>query len=205
MPDEPVSRKSWHPDIFETLYRQRPDPWDVTTSPYEKEKCDVLLSTLPDQPIEFALELGCSIGGTTEHLAPRCARLLAVDAAETALAQARTRCEAHANIIFLRAFLPDEFPCLPRQGCHLAVVSELLYFLDRADIETLAARLLPVLAPQATVLTVNWTGPTDTPTTGEEAARIFQQALLAGGLCHDTHLQAETYRLDRFRLGSSLP
>ena len=192
-----MSDESWHSDVFERLYEANPDPWGFQTSAYERAKYGETLAALGERRFRSVLELGCSIGVMTEALAPRCDRLLGIDIAETALALARTRCAAHPGVSFRRCRLPDEFPTLEPGSVALILVSELLYFLSPADNARLAAAVLRALAPDGMVVLVNWTGETNTPCTGDEAARLFIEACTAGGLAVTLGSRPDGYRLDR--------
>lgn len=192
-----MSHDSWTSDIFENLFRSRPDPWALADSPYERDKLAHLLRNLPERPVRLALELGCAIGVTTRNLASRCDRVVAVDAAQSALAAARQRCAGLENIVFREAFLPGGFPVRDAEGCDLIVVSEILYFLSEADVAELALRVMASAAPDAVILLVNWTGETDTPCTGDQAATTFVTACRAHGWRRDRAERRASYRLDR--------
>lgn len=51
-------------------------------------------------------------------------------------------------------------------------------FFSPADIQCLADSVTKSLKPEGNILIVNWTGPTDTPCTGDEAAEYFIRACL---------------------------
>lgn len=189
--DHPPAR-SWDAAVFDRLYAADPDPWRFATSAYERNKYDATLALLPsDRRFGSALELGCSIGVFTARLAPRCDRLLALDLAEAALARARDACAAHPHVCFERRTMPAEFP--PGRF-DLVLASELLYFLDDRDLDALADRVVAATDPGAVVLLANWTGPTDTPNTGDTAA----DRVIARGA--PTLLPAASVRRDTFRL-----
>ncbi|MBE7209681.1 MAG: methyltransferase domain-containing protein [Gluconacetobacter diazotrophicus] len=159
---------SWDASVFDRLYAADPDPWRFETSPYERAKYDATLALLPaDRRYRSALELGCSIGVFTRRLAPRCDALLAVDLAAAALLRAHDGCASLPQVRFERRVLPADFP--PGRF-DLVLASELLYFLDATDLDTLSDRMTAALAPGGLLLLANWTGPTDTPHTGDAAA-----------------------------------
>ena len=193
-----MSDASWNGEVFERLYEANPDPWGFQTSAYERAKyADTLAALGAERRFGFALELGCSIGVMTQALAPRCDRLLGIDIAETALALARARCEALPGVSFRRCWLPDEFPALEAGSVDLILVSELLYFLSPADNARLAAAILAALAPGGMLVLVNWTGETNTPCTGDEAAQLLIAACTQQGLAVTLAGRQGSYRLDR--------
>ncbi len=185
--------ESWPAEVFERLYAERPDPWDLAGSPYERDKRAATLAALPRPRFASGLEVGCSVGVLTEALAARCDRLLALDFAEAALALARTRCAALPHVELRRAHIPTDWP--PGRF-DLVVLSEVLYFLDADDVARTAAACAASLPPGGTCVLVNWTGDTDTPCTGEEAADRF---IAAAGLLATAPQRVPGYRLDVLR------
>jgi SAM-dependent methyltransferase len=137
---------------FERLARAAEDPWEYATSAYEQAKYRCTLDHLPER-IDSALELGCSVGVFTEMLAPRCQRLLAVDFSPTALARARKRVAARANVELRRAFLPEETPAGPFS---VIVCSEILYYWSPALVCAGLRRMEAALAPGGTLVAVHW-------------------------------------------------
>ena len=51
---------------FEALYAADEDPWDFTTSAYERAKYDRTVAALGDRRFARGLEVGCSIGVEAE-------------------------------------------------------------------------------------------------------------------------------------------
>ena len=157
-------------DYFDAMYAKDPDPWRFTASSYEQDKYAATLAALPRDGYANALEIGCSIGVLTRELALRCAALLALDVAEAALAQARHRCADRANVRFARAEVPGEWPS---GRFDLIVLSEVVYFLDRADVVRLVDRVAQTISPDADIVLVHWLGETSYPLGGDEAAEQF--------------------------------
>ncbi|MBS1103491.1 methyltransferase domain-containing protein [Gluconobacter sp. Dm-62] len=188
---------TWKPDVFERLFQDNPDPWDFEKSPYEQKKLARVLACLPVAPVSFLVELGCAIGVSTLALSEHCECLLAVDASENALVIARRRCQGRKHISFLKAFLPTYYPVAEASGCDLVVISELLYFLTPADITLLADMVMKSLKPDGHILLVNWTGQTDTPCTGDDAAECFIRACRERRWIPDLSERGEGYRIDR--------
>jgi SAM-dependent methyltransferase len=188
----PAGEQSWSPETFDRLYAADPDPWRFATSQYEREKYAATLAALGNRRFAAAFEVGCSIGVFTCLLAPRCETLLAVDVAETALAAARRRGAGLPSVRIERLRIPDEWP---EGAFDLIVLSEVLYFLGSTDIARTAQCVAAALRPGGLALLVNWTGPTDTPCTGDEAAALFIAAA-APDLRSLRNVTGATYRLD---------
>ncbi len=162
--------KSWEADTFDRIHTRAPDPWDVETSPYEREKYDRTLATIPLPHPPSLLEIGCSIGAQTVRLAERTHALLALDISAEAVTRARQRCAHLSHVTIRQARIPQDWP--PGLFDQI-VISEMLYFLDREDVASAARLAAGSLTRNGAILLVNWTGHTDSPTTGDEAAELF--------------------------------
>lgn len=187
------------PDWFEDLYAREGDPWAFETSPYEAAKYDHTLASLPacadGSRFARALEVGCANGVLTERLAPRCEALVAVDVSETALAQARARLAAMPQVSVERRVLPAE---APDGAFDLVLLSEVVYYWDRADLSRMADWLRAHLSSGGHLLLVHWTGDTDYPLTGDEA--VDGLAALLGDAARPVLAErCERYRLDLWR------
>jgi hypothetical protein len=55
----------------------------------------------------------------------------------------------------------------------LVLLSEVIYYLSREDVVRLAARVSNSLTKGGSVILVHWTGPTNYPLSGDEAAALF--------------------------------
>ena len=182
-------------ETFDALYRAEPDPWRFASSDYERTKRRATLDALPCSHYPRALEIGCSIGNLAAELAPRCGSLLAVDVSQVALSEARTRCPA-GNITFQCAEIPQDWP----EGIYdLIVFSEVLYFLDEAEVRNSADLASSSLTDNGTILLVNWIGPTDTALSGDEAARIFLDEARSKDLHTTIERREDKYRIDVLR------
>lgn len=183
---------SLSPDYFHRLYAERIDPWEFETSTYEAAKYKATLGALPRPHYVQALELGCSIGVLTRKLAPRCGRLLALDVAEAALAQARARCHDFPQVVFERRDLASEFPA---GHFDLILLSEVGYYFSLPDLEILRERIARALAPEGHLLLVHYTGSTNYPLTADAVHEAFLTWPDAGW-----HLlvekRSDSYRLD---------
>jgi cyclopropane fatty-acyl-phospholipid synthase-like methyltransferase len=129
---------------FERRFRFNIDPWNYATSPFESFKRQVLLRACGCRTYGRGLELGCAIGETTRYLAPRCLRLLAVDASLTALDEARKRTAGTRGVSLRQALLPQQ---TPRGRFDLIVASEIVYYLRSHAMNDLLRRLCKGLAP----------------------------------------------------------
>jgi cyclopropane fatty-acyl-phospholipid synthase-like methyltransferase len=163
-------RHTLRPAYFDALYTADPDPWKFAASPYERDKYALTLDAIPKPPCRSALEVGCSIGVLTRSLASRCNSLVAIDAAQTPLVEARRRCADLPGVRFEHMFVPEQWP---DGDFELILLSEVVYYLSREDVRRLAARVSNSLATGGSVILVHWTGPTNYPLSGDEAAALF--------------------------------
>jgi len=181
---------------FDDLYGGERDPWEFETSAYEQAKYDATLAALPLSRYRRGLEIGCSIGVLTARLAGRCASLVAVDVSEKALDAARMRCRTLPNVAFEIMSVPAEWPL---GTFDLIMLSEVVYYLDAGDVSRLADRVRASVEPGGHVLLVHWTGTTDYPLSGDEAAELFMTALgRSAGRIRQQRTPA--YRLDALAL-----
>jgi cyclopropane fatty-acyl-phospholipid synthase-like methyltransferase len=171
-------RPTLRPDHFDALYAADPDPWNFGSSPYERAKYTLTLDALPKPRYRSALEVGCSIGVLTRLLASRCDSLLAVDAAQAPLVEARQRCADLPGVRFEQMFVPEQWP---DEMFDLILLSEIVYYLNREDVARLATRVTRSLAPDGSVTLVHWTGSTDYPLSGDEAVELFMERM--GSVC----------------------
>ena len=131
-------RQTLRPEYFDTLYAADPDPWKFATSPYERGKYTLTLNAMPKPRYRSALEVGCSIGVLTRSLASRCDAVVAIDAAQTPLVEARRRCADLPGVRFEHMFVPEQWP---DGAFELILLSEVIYYLSRNDVARLAARV----------------------------------------------------------------
>ncbi len=198
MPDAPPS-STLTPGYFDDVYRANADPWNFAASPYEAAKYAATLAALPRARYGSAFEAGCSIGVLTAQLAPRCERLLSIDVADAALAQARARCAGLPQVHFERRYLPGEFP---DGSFDLILLSEVGYYLALPDLLDLRERCFNALSAGGHLLLVHWTVPVhDYPLTGDQVHDAFAELASDGRLRHLTGQRAEKYRLDLYERG----
>jgi len=140
---------------FESLYREKPDPWNFAASEYERGRYAATLGSLQREHYASAFEPGCSVGELTALLAARCERLLAIDIAPSAIARARARC-AHLPQVELRC--ADVWEELPTQSFDLIVFSEIGYYVEPPQLERFARSVPARLAAHGEFVAVHWLG-----------------------------------------------
>jgi predicted TPR repeat methyltransferase len=185
--------------VFDALYQGNPDPWAFRSSAYEHAKYEATLAALPRDHYRVGIEIGCSIGELTSRLSERCDFMLGVDVSAVAIDEAKRHHGEHPDIAFVVAEVPGFWPGL---RADLIVLSELLYFLDTAEIDRLAGQVAEHWIDGGDCVLVNYLGPTDTALDGDNAAERFIAALAR--LRPISTLTAERtngYRLDVLRAG----
>ncbi|WP_102108960.1 class I SAM-dependent DNA methyltransferase [Oceaniglobus roseus] len=170
---------------FDRLYRDAGDPWRYETSAYEADKYRRCLALLPRARYRRALEIGCSIGVMSGMIARRCDSLLALDFAPTAVARARARGIPGAR--FEVGAIPRDWPGGPWD---LIVLSEVLYYLSRDDLDETVVRVARSLAPGGACLVAGYTGETETHLTAAGVEEILLSALAEAYPSHDVRRDA---------------
>ena len=182
------------PSYFDDLYRKDPDPWGFESLWYEARKYALTVASLPQARYGSAFEAGCANGALSELLAGRCDRLIAADASETAVRRARTRLEPLANVDVRQLVLPEEWP---DRRFDLIVLSEVLYYLDEAELATLLESAVQTLAADGEIVVVHWLGKTDYPLSGGRVHEIVHAlpALEPVGRWHQQEFQLDVLRM----------
>ena len=140
---------------FEAKYRADPDPWRTLTDPYESHKRERTLAACGPGPFSAACDLGAGTGVLAAALAPRCDRLLALDGAPTAVAEAQRRLAPFSHAEARIATLPEGLPTGPLD---LVVASEILYYLDDGPFHMVLDWLPEALTLGGRAVAVHWTG-----------------------------------------------
>jgi SAM-dependent methyltransferase len=143
---------------FDELYRRSDDPWRLREGWYERRKRSLTLALLPRPRYRNAFEPGCANGELTAGLATRCDALLAADLHARAVELARERVAGAANVRIEQRRVPREWPT-EHGPFDLIVISEFAYYLDAAELETLAARIAGSLTTDGTLLACHWRRP----------------------------------------------
>jgi SAM-dependent methyltransferase len=190
-----MSESSRDAAYFERLYAADPDPWRFRTSAYEAAKYAATVAAIADRRYGAALEVGCSIGELSARVAPLCDAFLGLDITEVPLAEARSRCAALPQARFACMAVPGAWP---DGRFDLVLLSEVLYFLNAADIRSTAERIRSCLPSDGRVLLVNWIGEPREPQPGDQAADTFIAAM---GWPVARAERAAQYRLDLLTRG----
>lgn len=178
---------------FDALYSDNTDPWHYQTRWYEKRKRDMCLAVLPQNQYDNAIELGCGNGVFSELLARRCQALVSIDGNQQAVALAKRRLAKSFHVKVIQGVIPhtlstlsnillDAYPLenhiLTHQSSFdLIVISEILYYLSPADIDTVITWIQQNLAIGGTLLCCHWRYPIDGfEMTGETVHQRLYQA-----------------------------
>ncbi|PRY01102.1 bifunctional 2-polyprenyl-6-hydroxyphenol methylase/3-demethylubiquinol 3-O-methyltransferase UbiG [Paraburkholderia sp. BL25I1N1] len=143
---------------FDELYRHSDDPWKLREGWYERRKRSLTLALLPRPRYRSAFEPGCANGELTVELAKRCDVLLAADLHERAVQLARERVADAPHVRVEQRTVPRDWPT-EAGPFDLIVISEFAYYLDSAELETLAARIAASLTTDGTLLACHWRRP----------------------------------------------
>ena len=145
--------RSLSKSYFDSLYSNNSDPWNFRTSEYEKRKYATIDKYLKDTKYNKGLELGCSIGEHTSHLAAHCKSLLAVDVSEDAIAEAKVQ-NALPNVLYKVADILQEFP---EDQFTFISMCEIGYYFDRKNLLSVFQNVADYLEENGDFLMVHWT------------------------------------------------
>ena len=123
-----------------------------------------------ERPLSQGVRSACS----QSDLARRCDFILAGDVSDSALKQAIDRLSDQPHVQLRRIRLPADWP---NQEFELVVLSELLYYLDTADLQETVGKAVGAVAPHGTLLSVHWRHAVpDYPQTGDVVQGAVEQA-----------------------------
>ncbi|MCX7667427.1 MAG: class I SAM-dependent methyltransferase [Atribacterota bacterium] len=140
---------------FENLYRRKKDPWDYAQSPFEREKYEKTLGTIPED-VESVLEVGSSEGVFTELLLQKGKRVTGIDISETALERAKQRLQKYHGQVELRKcnIVKDDSLDITFD---LILASEVLYYLgDKKILLSLEEKFFRLLNENGYLLLVHF-------------------------------------------------
>jgi SAM-dependent methyltransferase len=181
---------------FDALHASDADPWRVTTSWYERRKRALTMAALPAERYRAAFEPGCSIGAVTELLAERCDRVVAMDAAASAVDRCRARLAGTANVRIVQGRVPEDWP---EGHFDLVVLSEIGYYLTPAEVGRAIDRCCTGLVTDGHLVAVHWAHEADDfRTTGRD---VHERLRARPELAEHAHYDDPDFRLDVFVRG----
>ncbi|WP_120727213.1 class I SAM-dependent methyltransferase [Streptomyces hundungensis] len=140
------------------MYRGAADPWHLAERWYERRKYDLTVAALPQERYRRAFEPACSVGELTRRLAARCDTVLACDRVAGAVRTAQQRTSDLPQVTVRQMTVPAQWP----EGTFdLIVLSEVLYYLDSATLQSVLDHTVAALEPGGTLATVHWNHPVD--------------------------------------------
>ncbi|NLA34113.1 MAG: methyltransferase domain-containing protein [Actinobacteria bacterium] len=188
------------PSTFESAYARSGDPWDFDGSPYEQRRYDLTVAALPRTRYRRCFEPGCSIGVLTERLAEVADEVIGCDPSPSAVASASERLAAHGAVTIEVGSLPQWWP----EGTFdLLVFSELGYYWDLGELDSLVERLHTLLRPEAHVVAVHWLGESpDHLLSGEQVHDVLRRRFGPSAFRHasDTRAAGAGFLLERWEL-----
>ncbi|WP_181408126.1 PIG-L family deacetylase [Pararhizobium mangrovi] len=191
-------------DHFADLYANDGDPWHVRSSRYEADKRADNIDQLSGTHHTRGLDVACGEG----HLAAALVEagvvpaLTGIDRDPGIVARARTVHAGISGLDFVEGALPEGLPDGPFD---LAIVSEILYFLDEEGSRILAEGLIERLQPGGDILVVDYLGDTGTPLSGRDAHDFFL-AVLGNRFVTVSERGREAYRATLLRYaGEGVP
>jgi len=122
--------------VLERLFRERLDPWDFLTDPYEQARLTKLGSIVQRVPHASVLEIGCAEGVFTAWLTTVAEHVVALDVSPTACARAQQRApKATVLVQGLGAYMSETV-------FDLVVCTETLYYMNDPGAALTAMRQL---------------------------------------------------------------
>jgi trans-aconitate methyltransferase len=171
---------------FQDLYAASDDPWNFSTSPYERRKYSMTVGILNEARYQNAFEPGCSIGILSELLADRCDRLLVTDIISSALTQASKRLKRFAHVEVEERAIPEWWPS---GTFDLIVLSEIAYYFDLETLCEVMSNVVHSTEPGAHVVGVHWRGVTDYPLSGDDVHEVINADIKLRRIVH--HVESE--------------
>lgn len=160
-------------DYFDELYKKSDDPWEYEQRWYEERKRQICLALLLKPVYSKVLEIGCSNGVFSQHLAQRAKQLICLDANSKAIQLAKTRLENLSHVQVIQQRIPDQFPA---GSFDLIIISEIMYYLKPEELSRLIEKVENSLTSQGVVLCCHWRYPIDGfVLTGEKVHHLLKQ------------------------------
>jgi len=138
---------------FDGMWGLGDDPWDHGTRWYEARKYGLTVAALPRASYRRGFEPGCGAGFLTMRLAARVQHLVAMERSPRGADATRRRCATMANVDVRLGQVPASWPA---GAFELIVLSEVLYYLDDADLDEVLARTADSLEAGGHVVAVHY-------------------------------------------------
>lgn len=182
---------------FEARFADDSDPWQTFVARDEAVKRDRIVRALGQASHARILELACGNGSNSVRLARRCRALDACDGTVAAAALTRRALAGQPHARVYRCVLPGR---LPRPRYEAIVIAELLYYLDRRAMATLARDVVGAMRPGGRLILAHHH--TDFHDTAQTSRRIHPRFIAATGRCwtRRRHYRNGRWSVDAFQL-----
>lgn len=158
---------------FEDLYSHNSDPWGYDSHWYEARKRQICLALLTRPRYPKVLEVGCSNGHLSIHLAQRAEQLLCIDVSESAVQLASERLQEFEHVVVENRKIPEDYSI---QKFDLILISEMAYYLSANELHQFIEKLKHSLNDDGEILCCHWRHEIqDFELNAEQVHQAFQQ------------------------------
>lgn len=158
---------------FEDLYRHNSDPWGYDSHWYEARKRQICLALLTRPRYPKVLEVGCSNGHLSIHLAQRAEELVCIDVSESAVQLASERLQEFEHVVVENRKIPEDYSI---QKFDLILISEMAYYLSANELHQFIEKLKHSLNDCGEILCCHWRHEIqDFELNAEQVHQAFQQ------------------------------
>jgi len=158
---------------FEDLYRHNSDPWGYDFHWYEARKRQICLALLTKPRYPKVLEVGCSNGHLSFHLAQRAEELVCIDVSERAVQLASARLQEFEHVVVENIKIPEDYSI---QKFDLILISEMAYYLSADELHQFIEKLKHSLNDDGEILCCHWRHEIqDFELNAEQVHQAFQQ------------------------------
>ena len=158
---------------FEDLYRHNSDPWGYDSHWYEARKRQICLALLTRPRYTKVLEVGCSNGHLSIHLAQRAEQLWCIDVSECAVQLASERLQEFKHVVVENRKIPEDYSI---QKFDLILISEMAYYLSANELHQFIEKLKHSLNDDGEILCCHWRHEIqDFELNAEQVHQAFQQ------------------------------
>jgi len=158
---------------FEDLYRHNSDPWGYDFHWYEARKRQICLALLTRPRYPKVLEVGCSNGHLSFHLAQRAEELLCIDVSARAVQLASARLQEFEHVVVENRKIPEDYSI---QKFDLILISEMAYYLSADELHQFIEKLKHSLNDDGEILCCHWRHKIqDFELNAEQVHQAFQQ------------------------------